>query len=89
MFAWDADMDAVALDADDAGTIAVSLDGNNLPWCRDAAGTQLAFDESLYRLHDPRCEGLKRRVRQIGSAKSARSRRPARPAPERRHASAR
>jgi hypothetical protein len=86
MFAWDADMEAIALDADDAGSIAVSLDGNNLPWCRDASGTQLAFDESLYRLHEPTC-GLAE-VRRIESAPSVR-RRPVRPVPERKQASAR
>jgi hypothetical protein len=54
--AWDDAMNRVALDPDDGGAIAVTLDGNRLPWCRDTAGTQLAlFDESLYRLHDPRC----------------------------------
>lgn len=58
MFAWDRDMEAVALEADDDGQFAVSLDGNRLPWCRPTAGTQLAFDESLYRPHDPSCPGV-------------------------------
>jgi len=58
--AWDDDMNRVALDPDPDGTVAVSLDGNRLPWCRDTRGAQLAFDESMYRLHDPGCPGLAR-----------------------------
>jgi hypothetical protein len=85
--AWDDEMNRVALDPDVNGTVVVSLDGNRLPWCRDARGSQLAFDESLYRPHDPQCPGLAR-VRAITSARSLR--RPPRPvAPARRTASAR
>jgi hypothetical protein len=69
--AWDGDMNRVSLDADPAGTVAVSLDGNCLPWCRDARGTQLTFDEELYRLHDPQCPGLAT-VTPIGNARSRR-----------------
>jgi hypothetical protein len=78
MFAWDDDMNEIALDRDDNGTVAVSLDGNRLPWCRDARGTQLAFGEVLYRPHDPKCPGLAT-VTPIGHAPSLR--RPALPAP--------
>jgi predicted RNA-binding Zn-ribbon protein involved in translation (DUF1610 family) len=84
--AWDAGMNRIALDPDPDGPIAVALDGNLLPWCRDAAGTQLAFDDSFYRLHDPTC-GLAT-VTPIGRAKSAR-RRDADPEPARRTAHAR
>jgi hypothetical protein len=69
--AWDDEMNRVALDADSSGTVAVSLDGNRLPWCRDARGTQLAFGEELYLLHDPQCPGLAT-VTPIGDAKSRR-----------------
>lgn len=72
MNAWDGEMTLIALEADpDKGTVAVSLDGNGLPWCRSAVGVQLELDENLYRPHDPWCEGLKDRVRVIGSARSA------------------
>ena len=78
-WAWDDEMNTVALDpALLDGTIAVSLDGNNLPWCRDVRGKQLAFGESLFRLHDPHCPGLAT-VTPIGRAPSLR-RRNARPA---------
>jgi hypothetical protein len=85
--AWDDQMNRVALDPDSTGAIAVSLDGNHLPWCRDTRGSQLAFDDALYRLHEPHCAGLAT-VTPIGHAKSAR-RRAARPAPGRRTAHAR
>lgn len=84
--AWDPGQNRVALDRDDNGTVAVSLDGNQLPWCRNASGTQLAFDEDLYRPHEPYC-GLAT-VTSIGDARSARQR-AARPAPAERSARAR
>jgi len=83
-YAWDDEMASVPLDRDDAGTVAVSLDGNRLPWCRDARGTQLGFDESLYRLHDPACPAPKARVVPIGQAPSLR--RPPQPETRRRYA---
>jgi hypothetical protein len=82
-YAWDDEMTSVALDADPNGAVAVSLDGNHLPWCRDATGTQLAFDESLYRLHDPECTGLAT-VTPSGEARSLR--RPPEPEKRRRYA---
>lgn len=82
-YAWDDEMTSVPLDPDENGPIAVSLDGNSLPWCRDALGTQLAFDESLYRLHDPACGGLAT-VTPIGHARSLRL--PPRPETRRRYA---
>ncbi len=54
-WAWDADMVNTALDPDPDGDVAVSLDRNNVPWCRDARSGQLALDESLYRPHEPVC----------------------------------
>lgn len=69
--AWDEQMNRVALDPDSTGTIAVSLDGNRLPWCRDARGSQLAFDDAFYRLHEPRCRGLAS-VTEITRARSLR-----------------
>jgi hypothetical protein len=89
-WAWDADMTPVALDPDENGTVAVSLDGNSLPWCREARGSQLAFDESLHRLHDPNCTGLAT-VTPIGQARSRRTapRRTGRPETARRTAHAR
>jgi hypothetical protein len=86
-WAWDADMASVALESDLNGIVAVRIDGNDFPWCRDARGKQLAFGESLYRLHDPTCPGLAT-VTRIDRAPSVR-RRPARPATPRRTASAR
>ncbi len=74
-WAWDPDQVNIPLDPDPAGTVAMSVDRNNIPWCRDARGSQLAFDEELYRLHDPVCPGLAT-VTPIGSAPSLR--RPAR-----------
>jgi hypothetical protein len=71
--AWDDQMNRVALDPDSTGAIAVSLDGNHLPWCRDTRGSQLAFDDALYRLHEPHCAGLAT-VTPIGRARSARRR---------------
>jgi hypothetical protein len=85
--AWDDEMNRVALDPDNDGPIAVSLDGNRLPWCRDAIGSQLAFDDAFYRLHEPHCTGLAT-VTPIGRARSAR-RRAAQTAPARRTAHAR
>jgi hypothetical protein len=82
-YAWDDEMTSVALDPDPAGAIAVSLDGNHLPWCRDATGTQLAFDETLHRLHDPTCAGLAT-VTAITAARSLRQ--PPRPERRRRYA---
>jgi hypothetical protein len=86
--AWDDDMNRIALEPDDAGTIAVSLDGNRLPWCRDARGSQLAFGDRFYRLHRPRCTALAP-VRAITSARSLRRPKRTPAAPGRRTASAR
>ena len=87
-YAWDDGQNSVALDPDLLnGPVAVSLDRNNIPWCRDARGTQLAFGESFYRLHDPRCPGLAT-VTPIGRAPSLRCP-PVRPVPARRTANAR
>lgn len=84
MYAWDDDMETACLEPDDSGEIAVSLDGNRLPWCRLTAGTQLAFDETLYRLHDPVCPAP------LAPLVDLAGRRPApRPAPVRRQANAR
>lgn len=69
--AWDDDMNRVSLDPDPAGLVAVSLDGNHLPWCRDARGSQLGFDDVFYRLHSPNCPGIAT-VTPIGSARSLR-----------------
>jgi hypothetical protein len=85
-YAWDDEMNSIPLDpALLDGPVAVMLDGNRLPWCRDARGTQLAFGESLYRLHDPTCPGLAT-VTPIGRAPSLRRR--AHPASPRRTANA-
>lgn len=87
-YAWDDGQNSVALDPDLLdGPVAVSLDRNNIPWCRDARGTQLAFGESFYRLHDPTCPGLAT-VTRIDRAPSLR-RRAVRPVTPRRTASAR
>lgn len=51
-FAWDDDMDVIALNADPGGDWAVSIDANRVEWCRPVTGRQLAFDEVLYRLHE-------------------------------------
>lgn len=86
-YAWNTAMESIPLDPDLLdGPVAVSLDRNNIPWCRDARGTQLALGESFYRLHDPTCPGLAT-VTPIGHARSLR--RPRRAAPARRTASAR
>lgn len=88
-FAWNDAMQAVALEPDLLdGPVAVSLDRNNIPWCRDARGTQLAFGESFYRLHDPRCPGLAT-VTPIDHARSRRVPAPRRATTPRRTASAR
>lgn len=88
-WAWDPGQVSTPLDPDPAGTVAMSVDRNNIPWCRDARGTQLAFDESLYRLHDQRCTGLAT-VTPIAQARSHRRvPAPRRPQPARRTASAR
>lgn len=84
--AWDDDMNRIALEPDEDGPVAVSLDGNRLPWCR-AVGSQLAFSDRFYRLHAPRCPALAP-VRAITSARSLR-RRPRPAATGRRTASAR
>jgi hypothetical protein len=87
-YAWDDEMNSIPLDpALLDGPVAVMLDGNRLPWCRDARGSQLAFGESLYRLHDPTCPGLAT-VTPIGRAPSLR-RRSVRATTPRRQASAR
>lgn len=87
--AWDDEMNRVALEPDEAGPVAVSLDGNRLPWCRDARGSQLAFGDRFFRLHAPRCKALAG-VRPITSARSLRrAARPSRAVREGRTASAR
>ena len=86
-WAWDADMASVALEPDSGGVVAVRIDGNSFPWCRDARGTQLVLGEELYRLHDPTCPGLAT-VTRIDRAPSLR-RRAVRPVTPRRTASAR
>jgi len=87
-WAWDPDMVNTALDPDPDGTVAMSLDRNHIPWCREARGTQLAFDEELYRLHDPHCTGLAT-VTPIGQARSRRFPAPRRATIPRRTANAR
>lgn len=86
--AWDDDMNRIALEPDNAGTIAVTLDGNQLPWCRDARGSQLAFGDRFYRLHRPRCPAIAP-VRAITSARSLRRPKRTTAAPERRAVSVR
>ena len=86
--AWDDEMNRVALEPDANGVVAVSLDGNRLPWCRDARGSQLAFGDRFYRLHRPRCSALAP-VRPITTARSLRRPKHAAAAPARRTASAR
>lgn len=75
MFAWDDDMNPVALDADDRGLIAVAEDPNHIPWCRPVGPTeQLTLDDRLFRLHDPHCPALAP-VIPIGRARKPRRRR--------------
>jgi len=51
-FAWDDDMNVIALNGTPGGSFTVTLDGNRLPWCAPVpAGTQLAFDDELYSPH--------------------------------------
>jgi hypothetical protein len=54
MFAWDADMQSVALDRDPrpGGEWTLTRDANRIPWCAPVPdGTQIAFDDVLFSLH--------------------------------------
>lgn len=51
-FAWDANMNVIALNRTVGGSFTVTLDGNRLPWCDSVpVGTQIAFDDVLFSLH--------------------------------------